>query len=153
MTATPVDSRVDQWLVRTAQNEIRGPVTHAEILQQIERGEIALQDEVCRADGYWFYLHEGTETLAQLGIAPPHSTRAHGEEITQTDTDTETLMPETKKSAPKSSKLAKTGKSKPHVQVVGQELERVSYLKMLAFVGVVLIVFLVAGALRILWSS
>lgn len=134
------------WLVRTSQNEILGPFSQAELLKQIEQGEFALEDEVCRADGYWFYLHEGEETQSQLGIAPPRPKRGD-EEITQTDTDTETLMPEQKK------KPSQQRKAKQSVEVVGQEMERVSYLRMLAFVGIVLAVFLVAGALRILWTN
>lgn len=135
------------WLIRTAKNEIRGPVSQEELLDQVARGEVLLEDEVCRADGFWFYLHEGDETRAQLGIDPPHVRRRGDDEETQTDTETETLVPQAEK------KSGSKRKKQPTIEVVGQEMERVSYLRMLAFGGVVLVVFLVAGAIRVLWTS
>lgn len=73
-----------QWLVRTAQNWIRGPYSKDQICQMILGGQISLQDEICAANSYWIYVHERAEVRSQLGIEPPR------EEISSDDETTET---------------------------------------------------------------
>ncbi len=62
---------LDQWLVRTSGNEIRGPYTQEALIKQIEDGGLGPEDEVCRANHYWIYLDEREEVQAQLGIEAP----------------------------------------------------------------------------------
>ncbi len=79
---------MDQWLVRTAQNWIAGPYTRAQVCDLVKQGKLSLQDEVCTANGYWFYLHEREEVLGQLGIEVPRQKKARSDdEITETQTE------------------------------------------------------------------
>ncbi len=83
---------MDEWLTRTSHNQITGPFTQAEICQKIQKGELKLQDEVCAANGYWFYLHESEEVRQQLGVQVPRmKSFGHDDEITQTQTGTAPL--------------------------------------------------------------
>lgn len=85
---------MDQWLVRTSQNIIAGPYTKEQVLHLVRDGQLGTQDEVCPANGYWFFLHETEEVTRQLGISVP---RALGddEEVTETQTQTDTTsLPE-----------------------------------------------------------
>jgi hypothetical protein len=84
----------DQWLVRTAENRISGPYSRQQIRELIERGQLQLNDEVCQANTYWFYLHEHDEIRKQLGMELPKELYANPEEATQTEeTDTEITDP------------------------------------------------------------
>ena len=88
---------MDQWLIRTSDNCLAGPFRKDQVCQMIEEGKLSLEDEVCPANGYWVYLHEGEEIYQLLGVRVPK--RGTGEEITETqltenaqeedDTDTE----------------------------------------------------------------
>lgn len=80
----------DLWLTRTSQNLISGPFSGDHVRNLILEGRLWLQDEVCPANGYWFYLHESEEVKRQLGIQVPHRRARHGAEFTQTDTQTVT---------------------------------------------------------------
>jgi hypothetical protein len=46
------------WLIRTAQNQILGPVAKTKLLEFIQKGALGLMDEVCSGNGYWFSLKE-----------------------------------------------------------------------------------------------
>lgn len=46
------------WLIRTTQNQVLGPVTKQKILEFIQKGALGLSDEVCSGNGYWFHLRE-----------------------------------------------------------------------------------------------
>ncbi len=46
------------WLIRTTQNQILGPVAKQKILEFIEKGALGLNDEVTSGNGYWFALRE-----------------------------------------------------------------------------------------------
>ena len=83
----------DQWLIRTAENLISGPYTRQQICEFIEQGQLQLNDEVCHANTYWFYLHEHDEIRKQLGIELPKELYAGAEESTVTETDTEITDP------------------------------------------------------------
>lgn len=79
----------EKWMVRTIENEIKGPFTRDELIDQIKGGQLNHQDEVCRGNHYWIYLDERDEVLAQLGLDIPRaSSSASEEESTDTETDT-----------------------------------------------------------------
>ena len=82
----------DEWLIRTSKNFILRPVPKARLIEMIRGHEIGLQDEVCRGNGYWIYLHEAEEVAKQLGIQVPRPAAAPDEEITET---TRSAVPET----------------------------------------------------------
>jgi hypothetical protein len=84
---------MDQWLIRTSDNVITGPVPKEELNRRIQRGDLGPHDEVCEADGYWFYLHEREEVLQQLGIELPKQAQ-EDVTLTQTETDIERTDPE-----------------------------------------------------------
>ena len=46
------------WLIRTAQNQILGPVAKQKLLEFIQKGALGLLDEVSSGNGYWFSLNE-----------------------------------------------------------------------------------------------
>jgi hypothetical protein len=46
------------WLIRTTQNQILGPVAKAKVLEFLQKGALGLSDEVCSGNGYWFSLKE-----------------------------------------------------------------------------------------------
>ena len=61
-------SALDAWLVRTSKNVVVGPYTIHEVKAMIQEGKLGLQDEVCQANQYWFYLNEAHEVKKFLGI-------------------------------------------------------------------------------------
>lgn len=81
------------WLIRTALNEIQGPMAPEEVRKLITDGKLGLQDEICPANGYWILLHEREEVKRWLGIDVPFSVSDANEEAT--DTQTETLTDRT----------------------------------------------------------
>ncbi len=54
------------WLIRTTQNKILGPISKEKLIEFIEKGSLTQSDEVCSGNGYWFYLHE--QDLVDLHI-------------------------------------------------------------------------------------
>ncbi|MEA9355538.1 hypothetical protein SHI21_04980 [Bacteriovorax sp. PP10] len=46
------------WLIRTAQNQILGPVAKQKLLEFIQKGALGMMDEVTSGNGYWFSLKE-----------------------------------------------------------------------------------------------
>lgn len=46
------------WLIRTSQNQILGPVAKEKLLEFIQKGALGLMDEVTSGNGYWFALKE-----------------------------------------------------------------------------------------------
>ncbi|AUN99334.1 hypothetical protein DOM21_04295 [Bacteriovorax stolpii] len=46
------------WLIRTSQNQILGPVAKQKLLEFIQKGALGLTDEVASGNGYWFSLKE-----------------------------------------------------------------------------------------------
>ena len=46
------------WLIRTSQNQILGPVAKQKLLEFIQKGALGLTDEVTSGNGYWFQLRE-----------------------------------------------------------------------------------------------
>ena len=93
MTGTENANTPDQWLIRTADNKITGPFTRREVCQFIQQGKLQANDEVCRANNFWFYLHEHQEIRDQLGMELPKELCPTTEESTQTETDVELSEP------------------------------------------------------------
>ena len=46
------------WLIRTSQNQILGPVAKLKLLEFIQKGALGMTDEVTSGNGYWFSLKE-----------------------------------------------------------------------------------------------
>jgi hypothetical protein len=46
------------WVIRTYQKQILGPVSKQKLLEFIQKGSIGFTDEVCSGNGYWFSLKE-----------------------------------------------------------------------------------------------
>jgi len=46
------------WLIRTKNNHILGPVSKGKVKELLENGSIKADDELCSADGYWFFVKE-----------------------------------------------------------------------------------------------
>lgn len=46
------------WLIRTTQKQILGPVTKSKVLEFLGKGALGLEDEVTSGNGYWFSLKE-----------------------------------------------------------------------------------------------
>jgi hypothetical protein len=76
---------MDQWLVRTSANLVAGPYSRDQVCELIKGGQLVHQDEVCAANGFWFFLHEQEEVRKQLGVDMP-KTAASEEEVTETST-------------------------------------------------------------------
>jgi hypothetical protein len=46
------------WLIRTFQKQILGPVSKQKLLEFIQKGSVGVTDEICSGNGYWFSLQE-----------------------------------------------------------------------------------------------
>lgn len=46
------------WLIRTSQNQILGPVAKSKVLEFLQKGALGSNDEVTSGNGYWFSLKE-----------------------------------------------------------------------------------------------
>jgi len=46
------------WLIRTKNNHILGPVTKEKVRELFENGSIKGDDEICSGNGYWFFVRE-----------------------------------------------------------------------------------------------
>jgi hypothetical protein len=46
------------WLIRTYQKQILGPVSKQKLLEFIQKGSVGFTDEVSSGNGYWFFLKE-----------------------------------------------------------------------------------------------
>lgn len=46
------------WLIRTKNNHILGPVTKEKVRELFENGSIKGDDEVCSGNGFWFFVRE-----------------------------------------------------------------------------------------------
>jgi hypothetical protein len=46
------------WLIRTTQNQILGPVAKQKLLEFIQKGALGMMDEVSSGNGYWFSIKE-----------------------------------------------------------------------------------------------
>lgn len=46
------------WLIRTSQNQILGPVAKQKLLEFVQKGALGMMDEVSSGNGYWFSLKE-----------------------------------------------------------------------------------------------
>lgn len=53
-----MESMERNWLIRTSQNQVLGPVAKQKLLEFIEKGALGTNDEVTSGNGYWFSLRE-----------------------------------------------------------------------------------------------
>ena len=56
------------WLIRSIDNKIYGPVSKSKLIDLINNGKINNFDELCKANNYWFYLSEKNEVKKFLGL-------------------------------------------------------------------------------------
>ena len=47
-----------KWLIRTVAKQIVGPVDKGKIVELLDRGELAEEDEISSGNGYWFWIKE-----------------------------------------------------------------------------------------------
>jgi hypothetical protein len=84
---------MDEWLVRTSKNVVVGPYTAAEVKAMIHEGKLGLQDEVCQANQYWFYLNEAVEVKKFLNMdLPAGGIDDSDDESDFTETSTEIMI-------------------------------------------------------------
>ena len=46
------------WLIRTTENEIIGPVTKEKVVELIETNKLKPEDELCCGNSFWFFVKE-----------------------------------------------------------------------------------------------
>lgn len=46
------------WLIRTKNNHILGPVSKAKVRELVKNGSIKGEDELCSGNGFWFFVRE-----------------------------------------------------------------------------------------------
>lgn len=46
------------WLIRTKNNFILGPVSRDKLLEIVNSGTLSEEDELCSGNGYWFFYRE-----------------------------------------------------------------------------------------------
>lgn len=51
-------NNMKNWLIRTKSNYLLGPVSREKLVQLVESGSIAPDDEICSGNGFWFFIKE-----------------------------------------------------------------------------------------------
>ena len=46
------------WLIRTHQNQILGPISKKRVIELIRKGNLISEDEICSGNGFWFQVKE-----------------------------------------------------------------------------------------------
>jgi hypothetical protein len=46
------------WLIRTKNNHILGPISKEKVLELYHNGSVKAEDEICSGNGYWFFVRE-----------------------------------------------------------------------------------------------
>jgi flagellar hook protein FlgE len=46
------------WLIRTRQKQILGPISREKVLELLDKGAINIEDELCSGNGFWIYAKE-----------------------------------------------------------------------------------------------
>lgn len=46
------------WLIRTHQNQILGPISKGRVIDLIRKGNLISEDEICSGNGFWFQVKE-----------------------------------------------------------------------------------------------
>ena len=44
------------WLIRTTKLKILGPASRDKIIELVEKGSLAFEDEICVGNGFWFSI-------------------------------------------------------------------------------------------------
>ena len=47
-----------EWLIRTQQKQITGPLENSEVIKLIEEDLLSSDDELCTGNGFWIYIKE-----------------------------------------------------------------------------------------------
>jgi len=63
------------WLIRTKNNHILGPISRDKIKELIDNGSIKGDDEVCSGNGFWLFVREQelVEKYVNLGEKQPYN--------------------------------------------------------------------------------
>ncbi len=154
VTGEQNEAAVESWLVRTAQNQLSGPYARDEIIELISEGALGLQDEICRANHYWIYLHEHEELKEQLGIVMPVAVPID-DEATETDTEvtrTNVIDSQTQAAAHSAARatVRPSGPLQPPAYVVIGKIERISFWKAITWVLLFAVGVLIAIVLSLL---
>lgn len=51
-------SNEKNWLIRTRQRQILGPVSKAKLIEFVKKGALSPEDEIASGNGYWFAISE-----------------------------------------------------------------------------------------------
>ena len=81
--------RTPYWMIRKTDMRVFRPISEDELVEKIESGEIAANDEMCPSGGYWFMLSEVNEVRSHLGnihLASLHHSQSEEEKTSSTDT-------------------------------------------------------------------
>ena len=144
----------NEWLVRSKQNQITGPWDLGSLIQRIRSGEFHLQDEVCKANHYWFFLHETEEVLKFLGIEPPQSQVTLGDETTDPGTGTKIIDPANKTSISQiplaQGPILQNPSQRNWLKKVDEKVERQELLRGSAWLLAVITVLVLLAILKIL---
>ena len=46
------------WLIRTHQHQILGPISKERVIELIRKGNLISEDEICSGNGFWFQIKE-----------------------------------------------------------------------------------------------
>ena len=49
---------IKNWLIRTKNNHILGPISKAKMVELYNNGSVKPDDEICSGNGYWFFIRE-----------------------------------------------------------------------------------------------
>ena len=56
------------WLIRTKEHEIIGPVSQDKVLSLLEENKLLDEDELCQGNSFWFYVKEKNFLMEFLGL-------------------------------------------------------------------------------------
>ena len=78
------------WLIRTYQNQILGPVSRKKIIEFLQKGGLNPQDEICQGNGFWFWVREEKllNTHIYEGVDQPFNPMSVTESKSQSEQDT-----------------------------------------------------------------
>ena len=154
-----------QWLIRHSDFSFSRPLSHSEIVDQIESGLIRGDDEICAASSYWFSIQEIEEVKKHFGDIHLKALLPGGSEITSTTLNLTTLskIDETPRASKTEPKVQAKPKTKPKTKsnyvssvtaplpLKPVELEADAALSKRAQAMGWLLVFIFFGTLGLLW--
>ena len=72
------------FLLRKSNNRIEGPFNKRDVLDQLESGQLAPNDEIAPAGAYWFHVHEAKEIENWVGAFERDKTVIDADDLTLT---------------------------------------------------------------------